>query len=344
MPRFLDPREFAKWVDKQIADKCGYLMGAVGEYTKDLSTGSWLVQQYRDKAEQYNKAKYWLKNAPRVFDCQGLADCYVSDQTGVKTNVYARNNYSTWCGVKGEGMIPPNRRTPGAAVFMHSKSAGHITHVGFLIRPVNDKDPSGDWYVGEARGVMYGCVHTRLLSRDWNRWGWMDKYFDYGPEFGEDDPYGELGDRTLKRGMSGDDVKQMQECLLILGYSLGKYGADSEFGEATEKAVNLFKAANGLKADGIAGSKCIELLLDKTKDDPDREPEPGEMEPPAKENPTVELTVTGGSVYLWAGYPGHGGEKDVIVHKGDKLVRLIEGDYVPVIHNGTVKWINKKYI
>lgn len=340
----IDPKKFALWVDKQVTDKCGYLMGAVGQYTKDLTTGSWLVQQYKDNAAQYNKAKYWLKNAPRVFDCQGLADCFISEQTKVKTNVYARNNYSTWCSVKGEGMIPPNRRTPGAAVFMHSKSAGHITHVGFLIRPVSAADPNGDWIVGEARGVLYGCVHTRLLDRGWNRWGWMDKYFDYGPELGEDDPASELGDRTLRRGMSGDDVKQLQECLLILGYSLGKYGADGDFGEATEKAVTQFKADNGLKQDGVAGVKCIELLKELTKDDPDKEPDKIPDEPAPEPKPNVELTVTGGSVYLWSGYPGYGGEKDVVVHKGDKLLRLIEGDYVPVIHKGTVKWINKKYI
>ena len=81
-----------------------------------------------------------------------------------------------WCGIKGEGKIPNERKVPGAAVFMDST---YVHHVGFLIEPVNAADPSGDWYVGEARGVMYGVVITKLYSRGWNKWGWMTKYFDY---------------------------------------------------------------------------------------------------------------------------------------------------------------------
>jgi len=47
--------------------------------------------------------------------------------------------------------------------------------------------------------------------------------------------------RLLKRGRTGDDVRLLQEALIKLGYDLGSYGADGDFGEATQKAVLKFQ-------------------------------------------------------------------------------------------------------
>lgn len=130
----------------------------------------------------------------------------------------ARYNYSGWCSPKGTGKIPNNRKVPGAAVFIHSSSAGYITHVGFLEKPVDASKPSGDWYVIEARGVNYGVVRTKLNSRGWNRWGLMSKYFDYGDSAGTSTTPAADTPRTLKKGMSGSDVKAMQQALMAAGY------------------------------------------------------------------------------------------------------------------------------
>ena len=263
----LNPETFAAWLAQKVKNKCGYLMGAVGQKTDTLSVLSWLIHQYKGNSKQYEKAKYWLENAPRVYDCQGLADHYITKMTGVKTNVYARNNYDKWCGVKGKGVIPAAYRVPGAAVFIYSATEGRITHVGFLEKPVDAKKPGGDWYVVEARGVMYGVVRTKLLSRTWNRWGLMDKYFDYSDALKKYQqavivPALEytLGDRTLKKGMEGEDVRMLQEALMLLGYDLGRHGADGDFGAATEAALNVFKDAHGLDPDGKAGKGVVRIL------------------------------------------------------------------------------------
>ncbi len=55
-----------------------------------------------------------------------------------------------------------------------------------------------------------------------------------------------LGDRLLKNGCVGADVKQLQEALIRLGISCGDYGADGEFGDCTEMAV--------IQPDGRAGA------------------------------------------------------------------------------------------
>ena len=59
--------------------------------------------------------------------------------------------------------------------------------------------------------------------------------------------------RILKKGMTGSDVKTMQNDLIKAGYSVGPDGADGDFGANTEKAVKTFQKANGLDADGEYG-------------------------------------------------------------------------------------------
>ena len=47
--------------------------------------------------------------------------------------------------------------------------------------------------------------------------------------------------RVLRKGMDGSDVKQLQESLIKLGYNLGSWGADGDFGKVTEEAVIKFQ-------------------------------------------------------------------------------------------------------
>ena len=58
-----------------------------------------------------------------------------------------------------------------------------------------------------------------------------------------------LGERVLRHGCEGPDVKSMQELLLTLGYDLGKWGADGDFGDATELAVKAVRS--GITIPGI---------------------------------------------------------------------------------------------
>ena len=66
--------------------------------------------------------------------------------------------------------------------------------------------------------------------------------------------------RTLRKGMKGDDVKLLQDKLLSLGIDLGKWGADADFGSATDMAVRSFQKRNGLTVDGIVGPKSWATL------------------------------------------------------------------------------------
>ena len=66
---------------------------------------------------------------------------------------------------------------------------------------------------------------------------------------------------TLSHGMEGEEVRQLQEALITLGYLKGS--ADGVYGNKTENAVRKFQKKNKLSADGLAGVKTKELIFSK---------------------------------------------------------------------------------
>ena len=183
-------------------------------------------------------------------------------------------------------------------------------------------------------------------NRRWDKHGFLP-WVDYqGAEnIKPEIPVYHLGDRTLRKEMEGQDVKELQEALIRLGYNLGSYGADGDFGTATEKAVKEFQTKAGIKVDGIFGKGSYAALMEMVQDNGGEEI-PAEPEPEIPEvKPTSDTyEVISNSVYLWDGHPAFGGEKSVIVHKEEKLEKPDFGTYVPIIYNGSLKWINSKYV
>lgn len=74
-----------------------------------------------------------------------------------------------------------------------------------------------------------------------------------------------LGEKRdyLMLGDAGEAVKAMQIMLIACGYSCGSYGADAQFGSATEAALKKFQKAKGLDVDGYYGPKSKAALTDE---------------------------------------------------------------------------------
>ena len=141
----------------------------------------------------------------------------------------------------------------------------------------------------------------------------------------------DFGERIIRNGDEGADVKLMQEYLLKLGYDLGRYGADGDFGDDTEKALKAFQTEHGLEADGEYGPKSHAAMLEaleKLNDVPVIEPEHAQ-----------NLTVKKGDWNVRTG-PGTAYPSAGIVREGEKLTQVGHEGWIPVVYKGEVMWIS----
>lgn len=220
------------------------------------------------------KGFFWTNGGEGVVEAIGNSNSFKSKYGSNGCPDKSANGMLTWVKSKGcqYGKIATLPDVPGVLLF----SPGHV---GVYV---------GDGYAVEARGFNYGVVKTKVASRSWTTWAYLPtSLLEYdlgaGEAAGNDETPGEstdgaaketkcmLGDRLLKRGSKGDDVRQLQEHLVKLGYDLGTYGSarngvDGDFGSKTEKAVKSFQKANGLEVDGEYGKNTHAALLAAIKE------------------------------------------------------------------------------
>lgn len=65
----------------------------------------------------------------------------------------------------------------------------------------------------------------------------------------------------LGKGDEGEQVKTVQRILFAMGYDLGSYGVDGDFGGKTDAAVRAFQKKHKLDVDGIVGNDTWNKLL-----------------------------------------------------------------------------------
>lgn len=114
----------------------------------------------------------------------------------------------------------------------------------------------GTKYTNQADYLMAGDIPVTRTK------GHTVIVLNSGDKAGDDAPETPitLGSRILKNGMEGDDVKEFQSMLLQLDYDLGKWGADGDFGDATEVAVRKFQMEHDCGVDGEVGPETLAAL------------------------------------------------------------------------------------
>ena len=121
----------------------------------------------------------------------------------------------------------------------------------------------GGGFAVEECSFSDGCVKTCVKDCSWTHRYYLP-FMNYGEAGNVKPPQTEyaLGSWLLTKGTEGNDVKQLQEYLLQLGYSLPKYGADGDFGSETEAAVRAFQKTEGFEVDGKYSEKSHVALMD----------------------------------------------------------------------------------
>jgi peptidoglycan hydrolase-like protein with peptidoglycan-binding domain len=135
-----------------------------------------------------------------------------------------------------------------------------------------------------------------------------------------DNPKRSLGDRIpVKRGMSGHDIRVLQDFLRRAGF---KVSVDGEFGASTEKAVKKFETAQSRTVDGIMDAADIDALRTTAgEDDPGAGTMPTQLAPgdiaqigsdglaiaPASAPPQVQAIIAAGNQIASKPYKYGGG-------------------------------------
>lgn len=236
------------FVEKAFAEKWGYVWGTYGQIlTEPLLRAK--VTQYPDMVGRYQTIirQKWMNR--RTVDCIGLIKTYMWYNENLDMIAYDPITDVNVGGMinsaKDKGLINTMPEIPGLAVYMQG-------HIGIYI---------GNGQVIEAHNTTKGVIQTTLRGNGSTPWtGWlMIPYINY---IGVDNLK-----PILKLGSKGEAVKELQKGLIKLEYNLGIYGADGDFGSATDTAVKAFQKAGGLVADGIVGeatwAKLDELLKPK---------------------------------------------------------------------------------
>lgn len=262
--------------------------------------------------DQNQRRTYWdeLVNAnydPSAIKTPCETDCTASTTANVKAAGYIE-------GIKSLECLSPDiysgnmRQCFVAAGFKALTSSKYISSPNYLL--------PGDVLLYEGH---HACVNIT--------------YGKYADKAEPVDKSLKLGDRVLKNGMNGADVKELQADLIRLGYDCGKWGADGDFGDCTEMAVRRFQTQEDLPVDGRVGAETLAALKKAL----------AEQDKPVESPEYVE--IRGGNCYVRSD-PSTDGDKRGVVHEGAKLKyagQTSPDGWLAVVYKDKLGWVSGKY-
>lgn len=251
-----------------------YVMGCFGapmtaankeRYTKNHS--------YNRRTERMAKIKAATADT-FGFDCVCLIKGLLWGWSGDKSKTYGGAGY----GVNGVPDISANQAIQvcaGVSTDFSTIQVGEAVwldgHIGVYI---------GDGLAVECTPAWKGCVQVTAVhnigkkagynGRKWTKHGRLP-WVTYeatpaekpatAPATAPTSPAKVTSLPLLRKGSEGASVKALQILLIGHGYSCGSYGADGDFGSATDAAVRKYQRAKGLEVDGQVGPATWSSLL-----------------------------------------------------------------------------------
>ena len=201
-------------------------------------------------------AKGGIVNGKQVFDCRGFT-WWLLQQVGISiSDVGATtqwNRAEDW-EERGRAEDMPNLV---CCVFKYHEEDGKMSHTGMHV---------GDGKILHCTsngGVKWGS----MTDKSWTHYA-VPKGLYTEEEIEEARP---MNERTLRKGDTGEDVRELQETLNKLSFWCGDQ--DGIFGSKTQKALKDFQTAYGLTADGILGPETRRMMGKATWQDKKEQPE-----------------------------------------------------------------------
>ncbi len=236
-----------------LRENWGYIWGTAGEAWTEAKQKELEKTTDPDRAQGRRYGSKWTGHT--VADCSGLFS-WAFKQLGGYMYHGSNTMFMKYCADKGE--LKRGRRTdnavlkPGTAVFVWN--GNNYSHVGLYV---------GDGTVIEAMSTLRGVTTTKVTAGKWTHWGelagvdYNSQFIIHNSELKNDGKTRQM----IRKGSKGEDVRQCQEILERLGYDLGRWGVDGDFGKDTLAAVKAFQQDRGLVVDGIVGKMTWRELM-----------------------------------------------------------------------------------
>lgn len=259
----------AACVDVAKNHKTLYVMGAFGwpmnDHNKQRAMGSY---SYNSSEDRVAKIKAATKDT-FGFDCVNLIKALLWDWCGDVIQGYGGAKYAS-NGVPDINDTMMIEACDDVSTDFRTIQVGEVVwipgHIGVYIGDGLAVECTPAW----KDGVQITAVHnigkkSGYNGRTWTKHGklpWVTYEAAEKLENEEKKAVGyTLAFRYLRKGDKGEDVVAAQRLLIANGYSCGWYGADGDFGVATDTAVRLYQRNTGLEVDGIVGKDTLGKLL-----------------------------------------------------------------------------------
>lgn len=317
-------KKLAEYCLKVYQDGWVYWYGTYGQKCSDSLYNS-KKKQYKDHYGPSRTAGYKkdIANKKRCADCVGLIKSYFWSGGNINTLPKYGTNHCPDVSANGmfnlckqSGAISSIPDEPGLVVW-------HSGHIGVYV---------GGGYTVELMGFDYDCKKKKVTAGSWKKWGRLpSSMITYTNE--PVNVQADEGNRFLQNGSSGKDVKQLQTNLIRLGYDCGRWGADGDFGDATENALETFQRDHELTPSGIYDAATISALEAAIQafDEPAKDP--------------VKVKIVGGNCYVRT-HPNTDGKKLGVAKSGsvwNYCGKTSENGWNMINFNGNFAWVSGKY-
>lgn len=328
------------------------------ETLRELAVDYMTGRKGKNSYTQGGKRTYFFgypDNTPGNTTQKGYSDCSSACRASIKaaTGVDIGSNTSAQVSNRGKGVVvdqtdgyypDESKLKPGDCLYFKGNES-HTLDVGHVEMYTGDN---------ECYGHGSGTGPTRKNLRDYcksrasktRRYFMAIRWITDGTETDVDAGNSTLGDRLLKLRsplMTGEDVRDLQEILISLGYDLSTYGADGEYGQETAAAVKDFQRETpGLTVDGDYGPLTHAALMQAVTAAEGEKPDDEEPDAPEADAPVVE--ITGGKVYVRKG-PDKGYAWITVAKRGQTypyIATAANGWLCIKIGDGTA-WVSNTY-
>ena len=221
---------------------------------------TWARRIAADDTHGYDQAGRWGPD----YDCSSLViDCF--KRAGLPLScTYTGNMRGDMLRCGFEDVTGSVDLTTGAGLERGDVLLNHVHHTALYIGGGQLVQASINEYGTVTGGQTGDQTGREIYTRGYYNYPWDCVLRYTGAEEPETERAAEhvsVELPVLQRGSTGEAVRAMQILLRGRGFGVGWYGADGEFGAATEDGLRAFQRVKREETDGVCGERTWSRLL-----------------------------------------------------------------------------------